>query len=83
MPKSEKKDKKKNKKATVDDQAEDLDGEAAPAPSKAPVEVTAEDLADEERGPVKGKKGKKGKGKEKQKGFNEKVRGALCPLKFH
>ena len=57
-----KKDKKKNKKATVDDQAEDLDGEAAPAPSKAPVEVTAEDLADEEWGPVKGKKGKKGKG---------------------
>ena len=58
-----KKDKKKNKKATVDDQAEDLDGEVAPAPSKAPVEVTAEDLADEEWGPVKGKKGKKGKGK--------------------
>ena len=30
--------------------------------SKKPVEVTAEDLADEEWGPVKSKKGKKGKG---------------------
>lgn len=30
---------------------------------KGPIEVTAEDLADEEWGPVKDKKGKKGKGK--------------------
>ncbi|KAI0092481.1 hypothetical protein BDY19DRAFT_990199 [Irpex rosettiformis] len=57
-----KKDKKKSKKATLDDQPEDL-GEAAPSPSKAPIEVTAEDLADEEWGPVKGKRGKKGAAK--------------------
>ena len=36
--------------------------------AKKPVEVTAEDLADEEWGPVKGKKSKKGKGK---KGKND------------
>jgi translation initiation factor 5B len=63
-----KKEKKKAKKAGWDDEADSTpapdaaageDGEAAP--SKAPVEVTAEDLADEEWGPVKEKKGKKGK----------------------
>ena len=31
--------------------------------AKTPLEVTAEDMADEDWGPVKGKKGKKGKGK--------------------
>ncbi|KAI0761761.1 hypothetical protein BC629DRAFT_1584115 [Irpex lacteus] len=56
-----KKDKKKNKRSTLDDEPEETNGEAAL--SKAPVEVTADDLADEEWGPVKGKKGKKGKGK--------------------
>ncbi|EGO01474.1 hypothetical protein SERLA73DRAFT_158777 [Serpula lacrymans var. lacrymans S7.3] len=60
-----KKDKKKPKKA----QAESFDdgGVDAEAPevAKKPLEVTAEDLADEEWGPVKekGKKAKKGKGK--------------------
>ncbi|KAJ6463233.1 hypothetical protein C8R47DRAFT_1238517 [Mycena vitilis] len=60
-----KKDKKKPKKATPSDAVDDpqgSDGEAA-ATSKKPVEVTAEDLADEEWGPVKEKKSKKGKGK--------------------
>lgn len=63
-----KKDKKKPKKGGFD---ADLDGEQPDeeaANSKKAVEVTAEDLADEEWGPVKGKKGKKGKGK---KGKNE------------
>jgi translation initiation factor 5B len=31
--------------------------------AKKPLEVTAEDMTDEDWGPVKGKKGKKGKGK--------------------
>ncbi|KAJ7163844.1 hypothetical protein C8R43DRAFT_988941 [Mycena crocata] len=68
-----KKDKKKPKKGAVNDTvngvddppaAEGSDGETATA-SKKPVEVTAEDLADEEWGPVKEKvkKGKKGKAK--------------------
>jgi translation initiation factor 5B len=66
-----KKEKKKPKKSAAHDLAngaddppvaEGSDGEAA---SKKPVEVTAEDLADEEWGPVKekAKKGKKGKAK--------------------
>lgn len=44
---------------------EALDEEPAPVVGKAPVEMTADDLADEEWGPSteKGKKGKKGKGK--------------------
>ncbi|KAF7330874.1 Tr-type G domain-containing protein [Mycena venus] len=67
-----KKDKKKAKKGAVNDDvngADDpLSAEAdadAAAVSKKPVEVTAEDLADEEWGPVKEKvkKGKKAKGK--------------------
>ncbi|KAJ7499438.1 hypothetical protein FB451DRAFT_1205448 [Mycena latifolia] len=68
-----KKDKKKAKKGAASDAVngvddppagEASDGEAA-AVSKKPVEVTAEDLADEEWGPVKEKvkKGKKGKAK--------------------
>ncbi|THV00551.1 hypothetical protein K435DRAFT_818286 [Dendrothele bispora CBS 962.96] len=66
--KKDKKDKKKNKKDTGvafdDPLPEDgADGEATD--SKKPVEMTAEELADEEWGPVKekGKKGKKGKAK--------------------
>ncbi|KAK7471227.1 eukaryotic translation initiation factor 5B [Stygiomarasmius scandens] len=66
--KKDKKDKKKNKKdaePAFDDPPPDegVDGEAHD--DKKPVEVTAEDLADEEWGPVKekGKKGKKGKAK--------------------
>ncbi|KAJ6567397.1 hypothetical protein DFH09DRAFT_1156861 [Mycena vulgaris] len=68
-----KKEKKKPKKGAASDAVsgvddppagEASDGEAAVV-SKKPVEVTAEDLADEEWGPVKEKvkKGKKGKGK--------------------
>lgn len=51
--------------------AEGLDGEGANT-SKGPIEVTADDLADEEWGPVKEKKNKdkKGKGK-KSKGKDE------------
>ena len=52
---------------------EGSDGEAAAAKgdisaSQKPVEVIAEDLADEEWGPIKkeGKKGKKGKGKKEK-----------------
>ncbi|CCO37330.1 Eukaryotic translation initiation factor 5B Short=eIF-5B [Rhizoctonia solani AG-1 IB] len=67
-----KKDKKKNKKGAdpVDDaepKAEANEGAAADdtgAP-KAPVEMTAEDLADEEWGPAKTKKDKGKKGKKK------------------
>ncbi|KAH7344044.1 hypothetical protein B0J17DRAFT_645130 [Rhizoctonia solani] len=64
-----KKDKKKNKKGAdpVDDEAPATVGDEAAtndAP-KAPVEMTAEDLADEEWGPAKGKKDKGKKGKKK------------------
>ncbi|KAL0066009.1 eukaryotic translation initiation factor 5B [Marasmius tenuissimus] len=64
--KKDKKDKKKEKKAAAPIDADDEPSDDAEAPSsKKPVEVTADDLADEEWGPVKekGKKGKKGKGK--------------------
>jgi translation initiation factor 5B len=49
----------------VDAPAGEVSDGDAPTASKKPVEVTAEDLADEEWGPVKEKvkKGKKGKGK--------------------
>ncbi|KAF4616123.1 hypothetical protein D9613_011481 [Agrocybe pediades] len=61
-----KKEKKKKEKAKDFDDFDDQN-DAAPsiAESKAPIEVTAEDLADEEWGPVKEKKkkDKKGKGK--------------------
>jgi translation initiation factor 5B len=68
-----KKDKKKPKKGAIDTTngvpdgsvvAEEVDGEGVSTP-KGAVEVTAEDLADEEWGPVKEKKkkDKKGKGK--------------------
>lgn len=60
-----KKDKKKPKKNFIDPVEDELafDGEEK-APSKGPVEMTAEELADEEWGAVtKEKKGKKAKGK--------------------
>lgn len=61
-----KKDKKKPKKNALDPVEDEpaVDGEGE-APSKGPVEMTAEELADEEWGAVKekGKKSKKGKGK--------------------
>lgn len=60
-------DKKKNNKAEADiAQDEAMPGaelKADPSTSKKAVEVTADDLADEESGPPKEKKGKKGKGK--------------------
>ncbi|TFK22197.1 hypothetical protein FA15DRAFT_596525 [Coprinopsis marcescibilis] len=56
-----KKEKKKNKTATPLPEEPEED-----APSKAPVEVTAEDLIDEEWGPVKDKKKKDKKGKSKK-----------------
>ena len=62
-----KKDKKKNKRLAADDAEDDAvpqgEPEADSSISKNPVEMTAEDLADEEWGPLKGKKGKKAKGK--------------------
>lgn len=92
-----KKDKKKVKKGPIDATngvpdgsvvAEGSDGEGVSA-SKGPIEVTAEDLADEEWGPVKekNKKDKKGKGKkskqqdevvEDEKDEEEKV--AIAPV---
>lgn len=62
-----KKEKKKAKREPDDSLAlgEGSDGEGAAA--KKPVEVTAEDLADEEWGPVK-EKGKKSKKGDKTKG---------------
>lgn len=64
-----KKDKKKAKKGAMESPPpEDPEEAAEAAEAKKPVEVTAEDLADEEWGPVKGKKGKKDKGK---KGKND------------
>jgi len=63
------KDKKNKKKAKSNlpavDLPEEADGEVS---SKQPVEVTAEDLADEEWGPVKEKKKKDKKGKKKGEG---------------
>ena len=49
---------------TVDDIAE-AEGSGGEAPKKGAVQMTADELADEEWGPVKekGKKAKKGKGK--------------------
>jgi translation initiation factor 5B len=68
-PKKEKK-KKKAGWDDLEDQAAPVDGEdgdAAPITTQAPVEMTAEELADEEWGPTtkdkKAKKGKKGKDK--------------------
>lgn len=75
-----KKDKKKNKRVAADDAQDEAvpqdELEVDPSISKKPVEVTAEDLADEEWGPVKGKKGKKGKGKKDKTGQDDEVEGA-------
>ncbi|EKM59530.1 uncharacterized protein PHACADRAFT_250096 [Phanerochaete carnosa HHB-10118-sp] len=58
-----KKDKKKTKKGLPESPPpEDSEDVTEAADAKQPVKVTAEDLADEEWGPVKGKKGKKGRG---------------------
>ncbi|KAF9498232.1 hypothetical protein BDN71DRAFT_1443534 [Pleurotus eryngii] len=63
--KKDKKDKKKKKADFDDDVYENNEPVAEPVQPKGPIEVTADDLADEEWGPVKDKKGKKGKkGKE-------------------
>jgi translation initiation factor 5B len=64
-----KKGKKKGKKGKADEDDEDdgfakeaeVEEPAGDLEAKKPVEVTAEELADEEWGPVKEKKGKKGK----------------------
>lgn len=66
------------------DEPLDVDEERAAAVEKAPVEMTADDLADEEWAPSqdKGKKGKKGKGK-KGKAQNEEeelARGSISVL---
>ncbi|KAG9219474.1 hypothetical protein CCMSSC00406_0005368 [Pleurotus cornucopiae] len=61
--KKDKKDKKKKKADFDDDVYENNEPVAEPVQPKGPIEVTAEDLADEEWGPVKDKKGKKGKAK--------------------
>lgn len=58
------KSKKKDKKVEVEENDE---APAAPVESKKPQEMTAEDLADEEFGPVK-KKAKKGKDKKEEPG---------------
>ena len=63
---NKKKGKKKGKKGKVDADDEEIDEPAPETPvngleEKKPVEMTAEELADEEWGPVKEKKGKKGK----------------------
>ncbi|KAF9057320.1 hypothetical protein BJ165DRAFT_1520712 [Panaeolus papilionaceus] len=60
-----KKEKKKAKAAPVDDDLDNADVDVSAADSKKPVEVTAEELADEEWGPVKEKK-KKGKAKKEK-----------------
>lgn len=62
-----KKDKKKAKKGGAEPTPDEPEDDAEVAASKKPVEVTAEDLADEEWGPVKGKKAKKGKAKKGKK----------------
>jgi translation initiation factor 5B len=66
-----KKEKKKAKKAPVEDDLDLPDDDDAKPVSKAPVEVTADDLADEEWGPVKEKGGKKKKGKGKNAATEE------------
>ncbi|KAF5364381.1 hypothetical protein D9756_000896 [Leucocoprinus leucothites] len=70
--KKEKKEKKKTKAGVSDLPTEDVpEDEAAAVPSKQAIEVTAEDLADEEWGPVKEKKKKDKKGKKKGKAVAE------------
>ncbi|KXN84214.1 Eukaryotic translation initiation factor 5B [Leucoagaricus sp. SymC.cos] len=70
--KKDKKDKKKSKANAFDLPVEDAqEDEEIPTPSKQATEVTAEDLADEEWGPMKEKKKKDKKGKKKGKGAAE------------
>ncbi|KAG7096504.1 hypothetical protein E1B28_003934 [Marasmius oreades] len=81
-----KKDKKKAKKENIPiDVDEEPHDEAEPSASKKPVEMTAEDLAEEEWGPVKekGKKGKKGKDKRGKAGdpAQEEVQEPTLPSK--
>ncbi|RXW24243.1 hypothetical protein EST38_g1624 [Candolleomyces aberdarensis] len=59
-----KKDKKKKNKAVQEDEDDEIAEGGAPA-DKGPVQMTAEELADEEWGPVKDKKKKDKKGKKK------------------
>ncbi|KAG9019509.1 hypothetical protein FRB90_001170 [Tulasnella sp. 427] len=74
-----KKDKKKKDKkkgwddydAMLDDQQEPANEEAAPAPAAAAQEMTADDLAELEFGPAKGKKGKGKKGGKGKKDEDE------------
>jgi len=86
--KDKKKDKKKQKAVDFDDgppPGQGSDGEAAAAkgdisaPQK-PKEMTAEELADEEFGPVKEKKGKKKKGANKP---NKEEKGMCVVVESH
>ncbi|KAF9526273.1 hypothetical protein CPB83DRAFT_770518 [Crepidotus variabilis] len=61
--KSKKEKKKKAKENTFDDTEDPNATPPVDGDSKKPIEVTAEDLAEDEWGPVKSKKDKKGKGK--------------------
>ena len=82
--KKNKKDKKKDKRAASTSDNENGDAarsedEVSAVPKQAAIQVTAEELADEEWGPVKDKKGKKGKGKKgKAVQEDEEVPGMLC-----
>jgi len=71
-----KKDKKKKTKPTYDDDEFAITNESNSLESKKPVEVTAEDLAEEEWGPAKEKKkkDKKGKGKKDEDIEEEEVK---------
>ncbi|KAF8966419.1 hypothetical protein BDZ97DRAFT_1903742 [Flammula alnicola] len=83
--KAKKKDKKKNKAGANDSDDFENESPAATIESKKPVEVTAEDLADEEWGPVHEKKkekkgkGKKGKQEEEDEKEEEKVNDDVAP----
>lgn len=68
-----KKDKKKAKKASPATPLSGAQSDQEDDVSKGPVQMTAEELADEEWGPAKekGKKGKKGKGKKGKKDESE------------
>ena len=69
MAKAKKKAKKASQATPISEAQSDQEAEA----SKGPVQMTAEELADEEWGPVKekSKKGKKGKGKKGKKDEEE------------
>lgn len=67
---NKKKDKKKKNKALQDDEEDEIADGDAPA-AKGPVQMTAEELADEEWGPVKDKKKKDKKGKKKSNAVDD------------